>query len=323
MSNSSATQPSGPSVEERLAYLEARFASGWAAKPFAEYERVFRRRLKRRILFYMLSLALIMLVLLGVVERQVSKAAILEVYEGQHQRILNELKARYDNEVKRGKTQFEWSRQQRNGTKYASLAAFYVSENLPSEKKQQEIDKIFSRSETYLKYALLADPHQAPSYYALGQLFYSCPKEYHQTNWVDFDKALSYYTKAIKYYPETEAAKRGDAYRMVGKVQCERAQAAQGRRQAAELLQRAREALEKARDEYSRALSDRHDRNHEGIEALEKARYEYSRALSDRHDRNHEGIEETRKLLLSISTGQGCGAQTAPKEGSCTAEAEH
>ena len=239
-------------TDERLSKVEARLASSWALRPRSEFETDFRARIKRDLLLYADGVILTAMAVLGLVAYLFIRAATLDVYGSQHQQIISDLHQRYENSVAKGRTQFGWGKQHRYGAKYASLLDFYFRSYIGAKQKQDQMGLIFSRAETYLFYARRLDPQQATTYFEIGELHYTYPKQYHRRDWLDVDKALYFYRESARYCSATEVARgqRADAYRRIGEIYFDKAGAASVPQRFIHSLETARHYLGEAQSEY-------------------------------------------------------------------------
>lgn len=255
-------------IEERLAEIEGKIASSWALKARPEYEAEFKERIKGEVLAHTTKLAIAALIFLSGAGYLFIKSAVLDVYETENQKVISDLKAKYENNLADERARFEWKRYHDYGKNYIYLAGFYWNSGIGDEQKKKDmIAKQFSNAKTYFLYAMRADPQQATTYWELGELHYSYPKKYAQPDWIDTDKALRFYQQAAKLYTEAEISSgwRADAYRLIGKIYFEQVQTATKDNEANKNLAASRDYLSKARDDYVKAIPESRDYNKDGL----------------------------------------------------------
>jgi hypothetical protein len=255
------------SVDERIAEIEGKMASSWALKTRAEYEGEFRERVKNEVLAHATKLAIAALIFLSGAGYLLIKSVVTDVYQSENQKLVADLKARYDNNLAEERARFEWKRYHDYGKSYVYLAGQdWNSGALDDQRKKSLVGTHFPIAKTYFMYAMRADPQQATTYWELGELHYSYAKKFEQPDWISVDKALHYYEQAAKLYTQTEIASgwRADAYRLIGKIYYEKAQAA-AKPEADKYLAVSRESFNNARSDYVKAIPESRDYNKDGL----------------------------------------------------------
>jgi len=252
-----------PNVDERLAAIEAQLASSWALRTRTEYEADVRSRMKSELLSYVTTLVVSAFVLLGSAGYIFLRSAIVDVYHTENDKIIGDLRAKYDTDVLQQHTDFEWKRYDDYGKNYVYLAEFYSNSGVTDERKAELLRKQFSRAKIYFTYAIRTDPRQASTYWELGELYYSYPKEYGLPEWVDINRALNYYEEGSKLFSEAEVSRgwRGDTYRMIGRLKLEQAKALRKEDDISRLVSSAQEYLVRSRDDYVHAIPESREYN--------------------------------------------------------------
>jgi hypothetical protein len=262
-----------PSVtaDERLAKIEGQLASCWALYTREEYESQFRERVKNEVLSYVTKVGISILVLLGGAGYLFIKSAVLDIYENQNEKIISDLRNKYENNLADQRSKFEWKRNHDYGKNYIYLAEFYASSDIKLDHKRKLLEKQFTRANTYFMYAVRADPTQATTYWELAELHYSYPHDYDAPAWIDQDRALYYYEKAANLYSEIEISRgwRADPYRLIGLIHLERARATNDVAAQNKEIASSQEYLIKARDDYMRAIPESRDYNKQHLEEVE------------------------------------------------------
>jgi len=120
------------------------------------------------------------------------------------------------------------------------------------------------------------DPQQPTTYWELGELNYTYPKKWCRPELVDVTKAIYYYKLASKLYPEFDVLRgwRADAYRMIAKIELEKAKMTDNTEEAAKTRTTALEHLEKARDEYTNAIPESREYNKNNLAEVDEMRME-------------------------------------------------
>lgn len=167
------------SLDERIAEIEAKMASSWALKTRAEYEVEFRDRVKNEVLAHATRLAIAALIFLSGAGYLLIKSVVTDVYQSENQKVVADLKSRYDINLAEERARFEWKRHHDYGKSYVYLALQeWNSAGLDDQKKKALIGTQFPIARTYFMYAMRADPQQATTYWELGELHYSYAKKY-------------------------------------------------------------------------------------------------------------------------------------------------
>lgn len=272
-------------IEERLAEIEGKVASSWALKTCSEYEAEFKERIKSEALAHTTKLAMAALIFLSGAGYLFIKSAVIDVYQAENQKVISDLKAKYESNLADERARFEWKRHHDYGKNYIYLAGFYWDSGKGDEqKKKAMIAKQFSKAETYFWFAMRADPQQATTYWELGELRYSYPKKYGQPDWTDTGKALHYYLQAAKFYTEPEISKgwRADAYRLIGKIYFDQAQTATKDNEATKNLETSHEYLSKALDDYVKAIPESREYNKDGLTEVDTMLQRLPKLLAER-----------------------------------------
>lgn len=260
-------------IDERLAEIEGKIASSWALKTRTEYEAELKDRIKSEVLAHATKLAIAALIFISGAGYLFIKSAVLDVYHDENQRVISDLKAKYESNLADERARFEWKRYHDYGKNYVYLAGFYWDSGLGDDQKRKAmIANQFSKAETYFSFAMRTDPQQATTYWELGELFYSYPRKYGQVDRINTDKALHFYQQAVKLYSDGEIAKgwRADPYRMIGKIYLEQAQKAVKEKEISEKISSSREYLSKARDDYVKAVPESRDYNKDGLAEVDE-----------------------------------------------------
>jgi len=199
------------------------------------------------------------------------KAAVVDIYENENDKIVADLRQKYDNILTAQHAEFEWKRNHDYAKNYIYLAQFYANSDIDPQKRQTLLNLQFQRASTYFLYALRSDPKQATTYWELGELRYTYARDYGELSWVDLDRAFDYYNQAVSLYTDTEVAQgwRGDPYLQMGKISVERAQEAKDPSAAAQQITIAKDYLTRAREEYKAAIPESRDYNQGHIDECE------------------------------------------------------
>lgn len=272
-------------IEERLAEIEGKIASSWALKTRSEYEAEFKERIKSEVLSHTTRLAIAALIFLSGAGYLFIKSAVLDIYQTENQKVISDLKAKYESNIADERARFEWKKHHDYGKNYIYLAGFYWDSEIGDEKKKKAmIAKQFQKAKTYFLFAMRADPQQATTYWELGELHYSYPKKYGQPDWIDTDKALHFYQQAAKLYTESEISKgwRADAYRLIGKIYFDQVRTATKDNEANKYLETSREYLSKALDDYVKAIPESREYNKDGLTEVDDMLQKLPKLVAER-----------------------------------------
>jgi hypothetical protein len=266
MDNENLIQPIAPgrSIDERLAEIEGTLASSWALRTRDEYEADVRERLKMDLISYVTKLALAALIFLGGVGVLFVKSAIQDVYRAENDKVISDLRGRYDRILTEQNVKFEWKRHHDYAKSYIYFARFYADSEIKNDKIAERIRGQIQKARMYLHFALDQDPTQAISYWELAETYNTYPKEFGDLTDVDLSLALENYSLAAAHYSVADVAKgwRADAYREIGKLYIDRSSSRARVAAAQDDVNLAYTYLQRAREEYQNAIPDSEfDRN--------------------------------------------------------------
>ncbi len=252
--------------------MEARIAASWACRTSNDYEKQFKNSIKHEVILFATKIVIAGIVLLGGAGYLFLKSAITDVYQNENQKVISDLRARYDLILADEQKRFEWKKNHDYAKNYVYLAEFYSKIEMPEDRKLEMLKKTFDRARTYFEYGLRSDPQQGSTYWELGELYYTYPKEYGFSSLVDLQLALNNYERAANHYGEIEISKgwRADALRMIGKIYFEQAKATMDKKNKSELLLKAVENLKKAEEDYISAIPESRNYNSPRLKETQK-----------------------------------------------------
>lgn len=269
-------------IEEQLAKIEGQLASSWALKARSEYEVEVKEHIKNEILAYTTKLAIAALIMLSGAGYLFIKSAVHEVYATENQKVISDLNAKYENNLADERARFEWKRYHDYGKNYIYLAEFYWNSTAGDKNKNKAlIAKQFSNANTYLLYAMRADPQQATTYWELGELHYSYAKQYEQPDWVDNNKALHFYQQAAKFYTETEISRgwRADAYRLIGKIYSSQAGGTSNGDEVKKSRETSLKYLSMAREDYANVIPESREYNKDRLTEVDTLLVKFPKSI--------------------------------------------
>jgi hypothetical protein len=250
-------------IEVRLARLEGQVASSWAVQTRDTFEQDLRERMRNELQGYFTKVFVAAFVLLGGAGFLFIKSATTDVYKTENEALIADLKTKYSATIAKEQKRFDWKRDHDYGKNYIYLAEFYSNSEIGTQRRQKLLKEQFTRARTYFEYALNSDPKQASTYWELGELYYTYPKKYGAPEWIDENKAISFYEQALSYFSEFEVSKgwRADPLRIAGRIYLRRAKSASIEKEKLKSLDRAEALLVRAREEYRDAIPESRDYN--------------------------------------------------------------
>ena len=247
------------SAEERLADIEANIASSWALKTRSEYESEFKAHVKGDLFSFAVKLTLAAFIFLGGTGYLFLKSAIQDIYHSENERVVLDLRSKYDRIIQDQNRRFEWKKNHDYGKNYIYLAKFYANSGIADlSKKEALVHEQLERAKTYYEFAIADDPTVGQTYFEIGEIYNTYAWQFHDRQFLDVERAMFFYDEAESRYSAGDIAKgwRGDVLRCKGLLKVEQASRTKRAADVRKLLTDANKLLLTSREEYQNAIPE-------------------------------------------------------------------
>jgi hypothetical protein len=251
-----------PSLEERIARLEGRFANSWATHTRDEYESAFRNNCSQQIMNYVTKIvvgAVIFLVGSGYFFiRSSIRSATGQVFHEQNKVLSDELRTNIDREIRHERADYEWQRYHNYGIMYRYLCEFYENSGIKESSKHKFYLYAFGKAEQYYRDALERDAKKAQTHYELAKLYYDAARRFgvKEPRFYRPEDALQEYQLAADYYEpfEIEQGWRADAYRAMAGIYVDKLEQAKDSQEKLLDMDKGSKLLQEAQRDYEHSI---------------------------------------------------------------------
>lgn len=242
-------------LAESVAKIEARMKTHWALQTDDEFADHYIQRIKNELHSSIVKMAIGAIVLLAGSGYIFIQYAVSDNFSSKNASLISQLEKSYNKQIERTDENFEWRRFHDYGKDYANLAELYSLSSIPENKKEEKIHKLLDEAENYFNKSLLHGDMHASTYWELGELKFSYPKEMRLAAEIDRLSAIEDYENAAIRYTDVEIEKgwRAEAYYKMGFAFHELASDLGHKKESRQkYLKQAKTYLYKAKTEYSR-----------------------------------------------------------------------